>query len=75
MVAFGKAIHAPPTLGELKGFSEEHVQRILAAAKNPQLSMKLQNMPIPMTSDDVDPYMEPLIRAAVDGNMARIKNK
>ena len=75
LIAFGKSINAPTKLSDLKGFTEAHVERILSAAKDPQLSMKLQNMPIPMTADDVDPYMEPIIRAAVTGDLSIIKNK
>ncbi|MDO4331975.1 MAG: iron-containing alcohol dehydrogenase [Eubacteriales bacterium] len=75
LIAFGKSIQAPTRLSDLKGFSEVHVQRILSAAKDPQLAMKLQNMPIPMTAADVDPYMEPIIRAAMDGDLSRIVNK
>jgi alcohol dehydrogenase len=51
------------------------VERILKAAKDPQLKMKLQNMPVPMTAEDVDLYMEPLIRAAITGDMSLIVNK
>lgn len=72
MIAFGKSIGAPTTLGELKGFTEAHVDRILSAAKDPQLKMKLQNMPTPMTADDVDVYMAPIIRAAVTGDLSII---
>ena len=75
LIAFGKSINAPTKLSDLKGFTEAHVERILSAAKDPQLSMKLQNMPIPMTADDVDPYMAPIIRAAVTGDLSIIKNK
>lgn len=70
--AFCRSIGAPVTLGELPGFSEEHVDRILTAAKNPQLKMKLQNMPIPLTADDVDTCMAPVIRAAVTGDFTGI---
>lgn len=74
-IAFGKSLDAPTKLTDLPGFSEMYVQRILRAAKDPALSMKLKNMPIPMTAEDVDDYMEPIIRAAMDGNVARIVNK
>lgn len=73
MVAYGKSINAPTTLGELEGFGEEHIQRALKAAKDPQLKMKLQNMPVPMTSEDVDTYMEPVLRAAATGDFSLIK--
>lgn len=74
-IAFGKSLNAPTKLTDLPGFSEMHVQRILNAAKDPSLSMKLKNMPIPMTAEDVDSYMEPIIRAAMDGDVAQIVNK
>ncbi len=73
MVAFGKAIGAPTTLGELKGFTEKHVERALTAAKDPQLEMKLKNMPVPLTAALVDEYMGPILRAAVNGDFSLIK--
>lgn len=75
LIAFGRSIQAPVTLTELEGFTEEHVRRILTAAKNPSLSMKLQNMPVPMTAQDVEPYMASVIRSAMDGDLTRILNK
>lgn len=69
MMAFSRAVHAPVRLTDLPGFSEAHVARILAAAKEPSLAMKLQNMPVPMTADEVDRYMEPILRAAVAGTL------
>lgn len=75
MMAFAKSIGAPTKLSELPGFSEAYVKKILTAAKDPSLSSKLQNMPVPMTAADVDAYMEPVIRAAVDGDLSLIKNK
>lgn len=75
LMAFGKSIGAPTRLKDLKGFTEAHVERILSAAKDPQLSMKLQNMPVSMTAEDVDTYMGPIIRAAVTGDLSGIVNK
>ncbi len=75
LIAFGKSIGAPTKLSDLKGFTEEHVEKILSAAKDPQLSMKLQNMPIPMTTEDVDIYMKPIICGAVTGDLSGIVNK
>lgn len=69
MISYGKSINAPTTLGELKGFSDKYIERAISAAKDPQLKMKLQNMPTPMTLDDVDKYMEPVLRGAVSGNL------
>lgn len=74
MVAFSRSIQSPSTLGELDGFTDAHIQRALAAAKNPQLKMKLQNMPIPLTAEQVDEYMGPILQAANSGDFSLIKN-
>ncbi|MDR2097399.1 MAG: iron-containing alcohol dehydrogenase, partial [Spirochaetaceae bacterium] len=73
MISFAASIGAPVKLGDIKGFSENHVQRALNAAKDPQLEMKLRNMPVPLTAADVDKYMEPILRAAASGDMSLIK--
>ena len=73
MISFASSIGAPVKLSDLKGFSEEHIQRALNAAKDPQLEMKLRNMPVPLTAADVDGYMEPILRAAAIGDMSLIK--
>ena len=75
MIEFGKSIGAPTKLNDLKGFSEKHIERALSAAKDPQLAMKLQNMPVPMQTSDVDIYMEPILRAAATGDLSLIKEK
>ncbi|NLW56845.1 MAG: iron-containing alcohol dehydrogenase [Firmicutes bacterium] len=74
MVAFSKSINAPTTLAELPGFSEEHIERALAAAKDPQLDMKLKNMPVPLNASLVDEYMAPILEAAKTGDFSLIKN-
>jgi len=74
MVAFARAVGAPATLGELPGFSDEHIDRALAAAKNPQLKMKLQNMPVPLSAELIDPYMKPILEAARDGDFSAIRD-
>jgi alcohol dehydrogenase len=61
-------------LSEVAGFGQAHIDRALAAAKNPQLKMKLQNMPVPLTADMVDEYMGPVLEAARDGDLSLIKN-
>lgn len=73
MVAFAKSIGAPTTLGELKGFGEHHIKRALSAAKDPQLEMKLKNMPVPLTANLVDTYLEPILRAATGGDFSLIR--
>jgi alcohol dehydrogenase len=74
MIGFEKKIGFPATLGEVSGFSDAHIERALTAAKNPQLKMKLENMPVPLTADMVDEYMGPVLQAAKTGNLDQIKN-
>ena len=74
MIAFGKAIKAPTTLKELPKWNDSYVDKILTAAKDPQLDMKLKNMPVPLTAAKVDEYMGPIIRAAVNGDLSLIKS-
>jgi alcohol dehydrogenase len=74
MIAFEKKIGFPATLDEVPGFSNEHIERALTAAKNPQLKMKLENMPVPLTADMIDEYMGPVLQAAKTGNLDIIKN-
>ena len=74
MIALSKRIGFPTTLGEVEGFTDGHIERALTAAKDPQLKMKLQNMPIPLTAEMVDEYMGPILEAAKDGDLSRIKN-
>ena len=74
MFAFARRIGFPTRLDEVAGFGPAHIERALAAAKNPQLKMKLQNMPVPLTAEMVDAYMGPVLAAATDGDLARIKN-
>jgi alcohol dehydrogenase len=74
MIAFEKSVGFPSTLGEVKGFSDGHIERALTAAKNPQLKMKLENMPVPMTAEMVDEYMRPILLAAKTGDLTIIQN-
>lgn len=74
MTAFSKSINSPTTLAELPGFSEEHIARALKAAKDPQLDMKLKNMPVPLNASLVDEYMVPILEAAKTGDFTLIKN-
>jgi len=74
MIGFEKRVGFPATLGEVPGFTDAHLERALTAAKNPQLKMKLENMPVRLTADTVDEYMGPILRAAQVGDLALIKN-
>ena len=74
MIAFERSIGFPVTLNEVDGFSESHITRALTAAKDPQLKMKLENMPIPLNADMIDEYMGPILEAAKTGDVSLIKN-
>ncbi|GAB4116533.1 MAG: iron-containing alcohol dehydrogenase [Candidatus Caldatribacteriota bacterium] len=74
MISFNKSIGCPTTLAELPGFTEKHMDRALSAAKDPQLDMKLKNMPVPLNSSLVDEYMKPILEAAKTGDFSLIRN-
>lgn len=74
MFELARRIGFPTRLNEVEGFGRHHIDRALAAAKNPQLKMKLQNMPVPLTAEMIDDYMGPILEAAQEGNLALIKN-
>jgi alcohol dehydrogenase len=74
MMALSRRIGFPTTLREVEGFSGEHIQRALRAAKDPQLSMKLQNMPVPLTGEMVEEYMGSVLAAAEAGDLNLIRN-
>jgi alcohol dehydrogenase len=73
MIAFERSIGFPATLTEVPGFTDAHIDRALAAAKSPQLRMKLENMPVPLTVEMVDEYMGPVLRAAMTGDLTVVK--
>lgn len=73
MLAFQRRVGFPTTLGEVPGFTREHIARALAGAKDPALKMKLEQMPVPMTAETVDKYMGPVLEAAIDGDLSKIK--
>ena len=74
MRALSDALGYPTTLGELSGFDEKYVAQALAAAKDPQLAMKLQNMPLPLSAATVDRYMGSVLAAATAGDLALIRD-
>ena len=74
LMAFEKKVGVPATLSQVPGFSDGHIRRALTAAKDPQLKMKLENMPVPLTAEMVDEYMGPVLAAAVTGELSGIRN-
>lgn len=73
LIALSRSVGFPTTLKEIPGMTEAHIKKALVAAKNPQLEMKLKNMPVPLTANMVDEYMEPILRAADNGDFNLIK--
>jgi alcohol dehydrogenase class IV len=73
MIQFSKTLGFPATLADA-GVSKAHIKRMIVAAKDPQLKMKLQNMPTPMESErgDVDRLMKPTLEAAFTGDLELI---
>ena len=64
----------PTRLNDVPNFGPQHIARALTAAKNPQLKMKLENMPVPLTAEMVDEYMGPVLEAAACGDLGLIRN-
>jgi len=73
MLELLRRIGSPISLKEA-GATEKHVERMVTAAKDPQLKMKLENMPVPMSAErgDVDRYLKPTIEAAYEGDLSLI---
>jgi alcohol dehydrogenase len=73
MIELSRSIDFPVTLKEA-GAPHERMAKMLEAAKNPQLKMKLQNMPTPMDAEkgDVDNLMAPTLEAAYTGDLSLI---
>jgi alcohol dehydrogenase class IV len=74
LIGFLRRVGLPWRLKDVPGFSPAHLERALAAAKDPQLKMKLENMPVPLTAETVDEYMGPILEAARTGDLSLIKN-
>ncbi|MEM2112046.1 MAG: iron-containing alcohol dehydrogenase [Candidatus Bathyarchaeia archaeon] len=73
MIEFSRSIDFPTTLKEA-GALERHIEKMITAAKDVQLKMKLQSMPIPMSIEmgHVDRLMKPTLEAAYTGDISLI---
>jgi len=74
LVSFSRQVKFPTSLKEINGMTDAHIKKALEAAKNPQLEMKLKNMPVPLSAEHVDEYMEPILQAAKWGDFNLIKS-
>lgn len=73
MIAFEAAIGLPTTLRDVEGFTDAHITRALEAAKNPQLRMKLENMPVPLSPEQVEDLMGSVLLSARDGDLSKVR--
>ncbi len=73
MIQLFQSLGFPATLAAA-GVSKAHLKRMVQAAKDPQLKMKLQNMPAPMDVErgDIDRLMKPTLEAAFTGDLNSI---
>jgi len=74
MIRFSQFLGFPTRLNEVEGVGREHIERCLAAAKDPQLDMKLRNMPVPLHAGLVDEFMGPILESALTGEFEKIRN-
>jgi len=74
MLAMARRLGLPTSLAEVPGFTDEHVVRALAAAKNPQLASKLRAMPVALSAGQVDEYMGAVLEAAKAGELSLVRN-
>ena len=74
LIGFIRSLEFPTTLKDA-GSSLEHLDRMIEAAKDPQLRMKLLNMPVPLNPDrgDIERYMRPVLDAAFTGDLSLIQ--
>jgi len=73
MINFLKSLGVPTRLQDVEGFSDDLIFKTLESAKNPQLEMKLKNMPVSLSASMVDEYMLPILNAAKTGDLTLIK--
>jgi len=69
MITLWKELGFPTTLKDC-GATPAHLDRMIRAAKNPQLKMKLNQTPVPMDAErgDIDRLMRPTLEAAFSGD-------
>jgi len=66
-----ESLGVPTAMSQFQDFTPAHIDRAVAAAKNPQLEMKLKAMPAPMDAAAVDKYMRGALEAAAEGDIEK----
>jgi alcohol dehydrogenase len=73
LIGLERQVGNPVRLQEVAGFTPAHIERALSAAKHPQLRMKLENMPVPLSPEQVDSFMGPVLEAAATGELSTVR--
>jgi alcohol dehydrogenase class IV len=73
MRELSQRVGVPTSLSEVRGLGPAHIARALAAAKDPQLKMKLDNMPIPLRAELVDETIGSVLAAAWHGDLNLVR--
>lgn len=75
MIELRRRVGFPATLAEIPRFTNKHIEREIAAAKDPQLELRLlRNMPVPLSVSQVDEYIRPIPLAAKTGDLNTMVN-
>ena len=75
MQKFLKTIGVPTALNDVDGFTQDHITRALEIAKSPQLRMKLNSMPVPFTTGDIDTSMKSILVSAAEGHFDHLRSQ
>jgi alcohol dehydrogenase class IV len=69
-----KQVAFPSCFNEFSGFNQNYIEKMLSAAKNPQLESKLKAMPVVFTIDHVDSEMRKILQSAMNGDLSLLKH-
>ena len=72
MMAFNRSMGLATKLSEVENLESSVLDKILQAAKKPELESKLGNMPVPIRAETVEKYMGSVLEAAWNGDLNRI---
>lgn len=65
-------LNLPTRLKDIQNFSEKHVENIRQSFHDPQLAMKIENMPIHIPESLIDWYVEHVHTAAIEGRLDKV---
>jgi len=70
---FYQQVGFPQSFKEIPGYTSAHLERLLEMVANPQLRSKLQNMPLPLTSETAHKLFTEVFQAAEKGDLSRLR--